>query len=119
MNTGSKLILFLGITAAILFGISTVNSVISHQRVREYHLERLNTLKQLAEQNKMIWKDVRNSLEQNKYAVSESGSAWLVTWENPAEQKTLQSARLGIPRSVQIELDSTGVSILRMVEIQD
>ncbi len=119
MNTGSKLILFLGITAAILFGISTVSSVLSHQRVREYHMERLDTLKHLAEQNKMIWKDVRTSLEQNEFRLAESGSAWLVTWENPAEQKSLQSSRLGIPRSVRIELDSGGVSILRIIEIQD
>ncbi len=103
MNTGGKIILFLGIASAVLFAASALAGISTHKKVREYHLERLNTVHK---QTGKDWESVRSFLESENYTLTEdTDGTWLVSWDNPAEQRKIQSERLGVPVNARIWID--------------
>ncbi len=112
MNTGGKIIVFLGIVSAVLFAASALSGIAAHKKVREYHLERMHTVQRQLGQD---WKSVRSVLEKENYTLTEiADNVWRVSWENPAEQKKIQSERLGVPVAARIRIDRETGTVLKI-----
>lgn len=112
MNQGTKIIVIMGVAAALVFTANFFAGLHAHKKIAEYHLIRYEVVQKTAIPGS-DWINVRKILSDGPFQFEETvgsdgGMTVVCKWEKPENKAHVQSERLGVPTSAEIRIGRDG-----------